>query len=119
MGLIRFLAAAAMVPLVLFVVTGCVGLTAEQRVAMRAAAITSLEAYNAAGVDPIQLEPEKLAILSATCLSLTAVATVWVAEMPEVSADVLGFCDLAIRAASPAAPLSAPLPPPSPPPDPA
>lgn len=72
----------------------------------RKAAITFLQAtvasYNAAGIDPVQLDDSKLAILTASCATLVGVNTLVRPDFPEADAELLGFCATVAQAAAPA-----------------
>ena len=66
-------------------------------------------AYNAAGVDPLQLPPEKLVYFSLLCTTATVLAPIWSDDpsIVELSASAVGWCDTVTKALGKANELSA------------
>ena len=82
---------ALMIPFAgLFVLAACApDMTVEER---GAAALAVIQSYNAAGVDPISLSDDELAILNASCATLPILR-------PDLIAEAKAVCDAAREAA--------------------
>jgi len=85
--------------LVLAGALGACSLSSEQVNAMRDAAIANIEAWNAAGVDPLQASPELVAAMLATCTTATAILTVVDPTLAELGDDGAAFCAVVAKAA--------------------
>lgn len=82
---------------------GC--MPTENSQALRAAYATQIEIWNAAGIDPLQLEPRELMLASASCATLTSLSTVTNPDAPEMTDDLAQWCVEVVRALAPAAPV--------------
>lgn len=73
------------------VLSAC-SLTPDQKVALADATIAQIKMLNEQGIDPLTLEPDKLALLSAGC----SIAPVF---HPELAADITSTCVVIMEAA--------------------
>ena len=71
--------------------------------AFKSFAISQIEIWNAAGIDPVQARPETLALMAALCGSATSLSTVIDPTTPDTPAKLLAFCTVVAKAAAPAA----------------
>lgn len=86
----------APVLLLAVVLSGCAFSSNEAIGVFRAAAIAQVEALNAAGVDPLKLDPKSLVIATSSCNTIAAVVTMTDPGIPEASPSALDYCaDLA------------------------
>lgn len=67
-------------------------LTPEEKQALANAAIIQVQQLNAAGVNPVSLEPEQLALLASGCALAPAF-------YPEMAADIIATCAVIQEAA--------------------
>lgn len=72
-------------PLTAAAVLSACALTPEDKAALADAAVVQIKAMNEAGVDPVSLPPEQLAVLASGC----ALAPLWA---PEYAADIAAAC---------------------------
>lgn len=82
--------------------------------AIRAAYLGQLQAWNAAGIDPIQLKGNELLYAATICGTLSAVGSLWRPDSPELTAEGGAWCAALVQTLAPAAPVTSPAPPPAP-----
>jgi hypothetical protein len=86
------------------VVAGCSGgggMTSDQQMSLRAIAVQEIEALNARGVNPIELDGVSLALLRSSCTLGTAVVTVWNPMIASLSQGGADLCAVIMKAATP------------------
>ena len=88
--------------------------TVQRSQAVRAAFEQQLAAWNAAGVDPLQLAPQQQIYATIACGALSSIGSVIDPDAPTLTGEIAAWCADAVRAASPAAPMVAPMPEPKP-----
>ena len=89
----------------------CTGWTVDGRIdarearildAARKEALRQMIAWNAAGVDPVRLSPESLAMVRLGCGSAAALSGVALPAEPETAEQLAAWCAALVRAAGPA-----------------
>lgn len=81
---------------------GCATYDADKSAAIRAVLMANIEAANAAGVDPLQLAPDRLIYFSLACATAASLSTIINPDAPELSSEGLAWCELVAKAAAPA-----------------
>lgn len=81
---------------------GCGAYDPDRSAVIRAVMLDQIATYNAAGIDPVQLAPDKLLYAALACGSLSAIGTVVDPTAPVLGSDLGDWCAAAVRAAAPA-----------------
>jgi len=84
--------------------------SADRSAILRTAAIEQIAALNAAGIDPVQLSPERQALAASSCAMATTLMTVYRGDIPDAPDMVRDYCAVLLKVTSSAAPSEAPAP---------
>lgn len=69
---------------------------------VRQVMLDQIAAWNAAGVDPVQMDGQRLLYASLACGTLSSISTVLDPTAPALPADLADWCAVALKAAAPA-----------------
>ena len=79
---------------------GCASIEPTRVDTLKRLAIAQIEAFNKAGVDPVQLDGTALLTLQSFCALVPALTTVTRPDAPEASPEVLAACEAILKAAA-------------------
>jgi len=81
---------------------GCAGLNADTSSAIRLQYATQLEAWNAAGLDPIQLDAQELLFAGVACGTLASISSVINPDAPDLNQELAAWCVKVVDTLAPA-----------------